>query len=74
MHCPVFWIKQNVSGTGFCLRLQVGPIQLGPIDRAILCLRETETSCIYWPQLSRFHLKTETDPVSETLFSGLLEF
>jgi hypothetical protein len=28
-----FYLKHNVSETGFCLRLQVEPTQLGPIDR-----------------------------------------
>jgi hypothetical protein len=32
-HCPVYITKHNVSETGFCLRLQVKPIQLGRIDR-----------------------------------------
>jgi hypothetical protein len=31
---PVYFSKQNVSDTGFYLRLQVKPTQLGPIDRA----------------------------------------
>jgi hypothetical protein len=35
----LFLLKaQSVSGTGFCLRLQVEPTQLGPIDRASPCL------------------------------------
>jgi hypothetical protein len=29
----VFIFQNNVSETGFCLRLQVEPTQLGPIDR-----------------------------------------
>jgi hypothetical protein len=33
IHHPVF-IQNNVSVTGFCLRLQEKPSQLGPIDRA----------------------------------------
>jgi hypothetical protein len=33
-HRPVYFSKHNVSETGFCLRLQVKPTQLGPIDRA----------------------------------------
>jgi hypothetical protein len=37
----------NVSETGFCLRLQAEPTQLGTIDRAPIELR--------------FHLKTETE-------------
>jgi hypothetical protein len=32
-NCPVYFSK-HVSETGFCLRLLVKPIQLGPIDRA----------------------------------------
>jgi hypothetical protein len=31
---PVYVSKHNVSETGFCLRLQVKPTQLGPIDVA----------------------------------------
>jgi hypothetical protein len=34
--------KHNVSETGFCLRLQVEPTRVGPIDRASPHLR-TET-------------------------------
>jgi hypothetical protein len=30
----LFIFKNNVSETGFCLRLQVKPTLLGPIDRA----------------------------------------
>jgi hypothetical protein len=37
--CPVSLSKYNVSETGFCLRLQVKPTQLGPIDRASPYLR-----------------------------------
>jgi hypothetical protein len=33
-HRPVYFPKHKVSGTGFCLRLQVKPTQLGSIDRA----------------------------------------
>jgi hypothetical protein len=36
--CP-FFKKHNVSETGFCLRPQVKPIQLDPIDRASPYLR-----------------------------------
>jgi hypothetical protein len=35
---PVFYLKLNVSETGFCPRLQVEPTQLGAIDRASLSL------------------------------------
>jgi hypothetical protein len=34
------YFSNNVSETGFCLRLQVKPTQLGPIDRAIPHLRK----------------------------------
>jgi hypothetical protein len=38
-HRPVYFSKHNVSETGFCLRLQVKPTELGPIDRASPYLR-----------------------------------
>jgi hypothetical protein len=34
-HGPVYFSEYNVSETGFCLRLQVKPTQLGPIDRVV---------------------------------------
>jgi hypothetical protein len=46
--------KRNVSETGFCLRLQVKPTQLGPIDRA----------SPYWVG---FTWRRRQNPVSETL-------
>jgi hypothetical protein len=36
---PRFYVKHNVSETEFCLRLQVEPTQLVPIDRSSLYLR-----------------------------------
>jgi hypothetical protein len=36
---PVYFSKHNVSETGFCLRFQVKPTQLGPIDRTRPYLR-----------------------------------
>jgi hypothetical protein len=33
-HRPVYFSEHNVSETGLCLRLQVKPTQLGPIDRS----------------------------------------
>jgi hypothetical protein len=33
------YLKNDVSETGFCLRLQVKPTELGAIDIASLCLR-----------------------------------
>jgi hypothetical protein len=49
-------IHRPVSENGFCVHRQVEPIQLGSIDR-------TSFLSLDW---SRFHLKTERDPVSET--------
>jgi hypothetical protein len=53
IHRSIVYLKHNISETGFCLLLQVEHTQLGPVQR--------QTSSIYWAQLSRFHLKTETD-------------
>jgi hypothetical protein len=39
IHRPVFHLKQDVSETGFSLRLQVKPPQLGPVARTRHCLR-----------------------------------
>jgi hypothetical protein len=58
IHRPVAYLKHNISGTGFYFRLQVEFIKFGPVVR----VPETETSSIYWAQLSKFHLKTETEP------------
>jgi hypothetical protein len=38
IHRPVFYLKHDVSETGFCLHLRVELTQLGPIDTASLCL------------------------------------
>jgi hypothetical protein len=38
-HRHVYITKHNVSETGFCLRLEVKPTQLGPTDRASPSLR-----------------------------------
>jgi hypothetical protein len=64
VHRPVFYLKHEVSETGFCLRLPEEPTNLGPIVTASLCMltaSQTDTSSIYLAQLSRFHLKTETE-------------
>jgi hypothetical protein len=53
---PVFYLKHDLSEAGFCRRLQVEPTQLGPVSGP-----ETEASCSYWAQLSRFHLKAKTE-------------
>jgi hypothetical protein len=39
IHHPVFHLKHDVSETWFCLRLQVEPTKLGPIEKACLYLR-----------------------------------
>jgi hypothetical protein len=60
IHCPDFYLKHNVSKTGFCLRLLVVYTQLGPIDRAIPWHR-SQRPALCWTQLSRFHERTETE-------------
>jgi hypothetical protein len=37
IHRPVAYLKHDILETGFCLRLQVVPTQLGQIDRASPC-------------------------------------
>jgi hypothetical protein len=32
IHRPVFRLKHDVTETGVCLRLQVEPIHLGPVE------------------------------------------
>jgi hypothetical protein len=61
IHCPVFYLKHDVSETEFCLRLHVEYTQLGPTDRASICLRRQFSSSTYWAKLSRLHQNTETD-------------
>jgi hypothetical protein len=34
-HRPVFYLNQEVSEPEFCLRLQVEPTQMGPIENTI---------------------------------------
>jgi hypothetical protein len=50
VHRPVFYMKHNVSGTGFCLLILLGPIQVGPIHKA---------SSVDWIQLGMYRLKTD---------------
>jgi hypothetical protein len=40
---PVFYLKHDGSKTGFCLRFQVEPTQLGPMESASLCVRTPAT-------------------------------
>jgi hypothetical protein len=37
-HYSVFYLKHNISVTGFCLRIQVEPTQLDTVDRTSPCL------------------------------------
>jgi hypothetical protein len=59
MHHPAFYLKHVVMDTGFCLRFQVEPTQVGPLSRASLCLRATWVGYT-WRQRS--------NPVSEILY------
>jgi hypothetical protein len=54
IHRPVFYLKHDVSETGFFLHLKVIPTHMGLSP-------ETGTSSVDREQLSRQHLKTETD-------------
>jgi hypothetical protein len=53
IHRPVLYLKYYILETRFCLRLHVERTHLGSIDRSSLSPNRT--------QLSRFHLKTETE-------------
>jgi hypothetical protein len=53
IHRPVLYLKHNVSETGFYLRLQVEPTQLGPMDTISLLFADSETICIDW-----YHITT----------------
>jgi hypothetical protein len=46
IHRRVFYLEHDVSEPGFCLCLQVGPTQLGQIDRASACLQTPATTPI----------------------------
>jgi hypothetical protein len=42
MHRPDSYLKKrDVSETGFCFRLQVEPIQMGPVERLSLFIGPT---------------------------------
>jgi hypothetical protein len=69
IHRPVLYLKHDVSETGFCLRLQVEITQVGPIERASLCLcAGTQTTSFYWADL-----KTETiqPPISRVEYRAI---
>jgi hypothetical protein len=61
-HYPLscFYLKHNVSETRFCLCLQVEPTQLDP-STDLVSGPEMGASSINLAQLSRFHLKMETE-------------
>jgi hypothetical protein len=62
IHRPVVYLKHSVLVTGFCPRLEVEPVQLGPVERAGCAPSgRTQISAIYLGQLSRLYLKTETE-------------
>jgi hypothetical protein len=67
-HCPLYITKHNVLETGFCLRLQVKPTQLGSIDRASL---DIGTSFIDSVQLSGFYLKMKTESSLWNVFCNI---
>jgi hypothetical protein len=68
IHCPVFHLKRIVSETEFCLRLQVEPIPLGPVDWATLCLlvRRQRVALLCVPYWFCFTWRRRQNPVSET--------
>jgi hypothetical protein len=55
--------RANLCLCGFCLRFQVEPTQVDPIERANLSASgpETEISSFYCSHLSKVHLKMETE-------------
>jgi hypothetical protein len=60
-----FYLNHDVSETDFCLRLQMKPTQMGPMETTSVCLclcgPETEANSFYWARLNWFYLKTETE-------------
>jgi hypothetical protein len=46
IHRPVLYLNHDISETGFCLRLQVEPTDMGQIDAASLVSGEVEASSI----------------------------
>jgi hypothetical protein len=62
IYCPVFYLKCNILETGFYLRLQAKPTQLGSIDRGSpLPPGFFLLFFINWALLSRFCLNMETE-------------
>jgi hypothetical protein len=59
IHRLVFYLKHDVSETGFCISHQAETTKLvDPTDRACVS-PDLETRSAYCAQLGRFHLKTE---------------
>jgi hypothetical protein len=55
IHRPVFYLKYDISETGICLRLQVEPTQLGPIDGASFCVPPEDGDRIQSPKRHVFN-------------------
>jgi hypothetical protein len=55
-HSPLFYLKSDVSETGFYI-----VFRWNPLNWAHGVSSKTETSSIYWNKLSRFRLKTDKE-------------
>jgi hypothetical protein len=64
IHRHVFYLKDDVSETEFCL-LQMQPPQVRPIDRASFCLRTCQSIRPTWVGSTWWRRQ---NPVSETLY------
>jgi hypothetical protein len=58
IHRRAFYLKHDVSDTGFCLRLQVELLSDTQYKEFGL---EMKAGSFYWAQLSRFHLKADKE-------------
>jgi hypothetical protein len=65
---PVFYLYYNVSENVFRLCLQVKNTQLGPIDRASVCLRGKRVSLSSRPNWIASTWRRRQNQVSETLY------
>jgi hypothetical protein len=63
IHRHVFYLKHDVSETGFCLRLRAETTQLGPTDRASPRLRRHW--CCYWCPKTEIIGPTEWIPTDD---------
>jgi hypothetical protein len=66
IHRPVFYLKLDVMETGFCLRIQVEPVQMGPVNRANICFRTQATTSIVFIKLTQ-----QKPPVRVNIFYTL---